>query len=167
MKTPLERLLPALLLACLALLTGCAAGSAQIVPMPSQETELADPSRCRVYVFRDEQPLGRSRVMRVHDQRVEIGTVSGGEYLCWERLPGRGIVRLQYEGPKIDRGELEALYDLQAEAGGVVYLSASLRTTSEHSAMSLGEKRGSPVLERLDERAGRERLSRSAPASVR
>lgn len=150
------------LLACATLLAACAAGSEQLVSMPSQEVELTRPELCRIYVFRSSQVMGSTRTMRVFDQETEIGTLGGDEYLCWERAPGRVLLSAVYHGPRIDRGEQDDVFDLQTEAGKVYYLNVSLLTESEHTAY--GDKRGAPRLVRVNAEEGRKLLEESDPA---
>lgn len=154
------------LLACATLVVACASGSEQLVPLPSQAVELSRPELCRIYVFRSSQMMGSIRSMHVFDQDEEIGTLSGDEYLCWERPPGRLLLRALYEGPRIDRGELESIYDLKAEAGSVYYLSVGLLRESEDGAIGgLGDKRGTPKLQPLSAEEGRKLLRESESAS--
>jgi hypothetical protein len=68
-----------------------------------------------------------------------------------------------YEGPRIDRGEQEDLYDFTAEAGRVQYFVVGLRQESEHTAF--GKKRGSPLLQPVGATEGRELLESTRPAS--
>jgi hypothetical protein len=155
-----QALLPVALLAPLA--AACAASSEQLVPMPSQDVTLSRPDLCRIYVLRAAQPMGAVRTMRVFDQDREIGTLAGDEYLCWERPPGRALLRVVYEGPRIDRGELEDLYDLQADAGSVHYLGVGLLRVNEPEA--LGDRRGSPRLHPLGATEGRKLVEESEPS---
>jgi len=145
-----------------ALAAACASGSKQLVDLPSQEVELTRPDLCRIYVLRSSQLMGAVRTMRVFDQDQEIGTLGTDEYLCWERPAGRTLVRALYEGPEIDRGDQDDLYDLQAEAGTVVYLSVSLLTETE--PLVSGGGRGSPKLKRLSREEGRDLVKHGSPA---
>ncbi len=158
-------LLRCALLAGTALAVACASHSEQLVPLPSQTVELSRPDLCRIYVFRSSQLMGVVRSMRIFDQGREIGTLTGGEYLCWERPAGRILLTAVYEGPEIDRGELEDLYDLTAEAGSVHYLAVSLLRKGEHTAM--GDKLGSPRLQPLSAEEGRALAHQSEPAASR
>ena len=150
-------------LALAAACAACASASEQLVPFPSQSVELSRPELCRIYVFRSSQAIGAVRSMRVFDQDREIGTLNGNDYLCWERGPGRALLRLVYEGPAINRGEQEDLFDLKAEAGSVLYFEADVRQTSEFAAH--GENRGSPELTPLSAEQGRELLKTSKPVA--
>jgi hypothetical protein len=152
----------ALVLAATALVSACGAPSQQLVPLPPQDVELSRPELCRIYVIRSSQPMGAVREMRVFDGDTEIGSVGSGEYVCWERTPGRTLLRALYEGPTIDRGDQDDMVDLQAEAGTVHYFTVELEKTSDMS--SLGEKRGSPQLVAMSRERGRELLAGSGPA---
>lgn len=154
-------ILLASLLPVAAVASACGAPSGQLVPMPAQDVELSRSELCRIYVIRSSQPMGALRVMRVFDGDTEIGSVDGGQYLCWERTPGRIVVRALYEGPTLDRGQQEEMVDLRAEAGNVYYFTVELEKTSDMS--SQGEKRGSPQLVPLARERGRELLADSSP----
>ena len=108
-----------LLLAALGL--SCAAESYQKVPRPDLSVDVTAPSVARVYVVRDDQVRGKIRSIRVYDGQKEIGTIAPGAFLCWERQPGRSVMKLVYEGPVVDGGEKEALVDLPLTAGQVSY----------------------------------------------
>lgn len=149
------------LLLCAAL-AACAAGSAQRVPLPAQDVELTRPELCRIYVFRSAQLMGRVRTLRVYDQDLEIGTLAGDEYLCWERPAGRTLIRAVYDGPKVDRGQQEDLYDFTAQAGAVQYFVVALRTESEHTAY--GKKRGSPLFSPISAAEGQALVQGTKPA---
>lgn len=167
-RIPLVRPWGLLRCALLALLaTACAASSLQLVPRPPQDVALSRPELCRIYVFRTSMAMGSVRTMRVYDQDLEIGSVAGGEYLCWERPAGHTLLRVVYEGPEIDRGELEELYDMQVASGSVKYFTVGLKRTSEHNAMAMGEKRGSPEFQLLSDEEGRKLLADSKPVAVR
>ena len=140
----------------------CSATSEQRVPLPSQDVELTRPELCRIYVFRSPQVMGTVRTLRVFDADTEIGCLAGDEYLCWERPAGRTLLRAVYEGPRIDRGEQEDVYDFTAVAGTVLHFVVGLRTESEHTAY--GKKRGSPLLQPVDATQGKEMLKGAKPA---
>jgi hypothetical protein len=148
-------------LACLGA-AACGATSEQRVPLPSQEIELTRPELCRIYVFRSRQPMGSARELRIYDQDTEIGSLAGDEYLCWERPAGHTLIRAVYEGPEIDRGQQEDLYDFTAVSGAVQYFVVGLRKESEHTAF--GKKRGSPLLTPVDVAEGRELRRTTKPA---
>ncbi len=147
-------------------LLACAADSYQRVPLPSQTVELADPAHCRVYVARSSQVRGAIRELRVYDGDTEIGCLGPGDYLCWERAPGRSLLRVVYEGPEIDRGDLEELQDFSAGAGEVRYFAVTLKRGGE-DVVAFGKKTGSPLLQPLTAQEGRKLVSECDPAEVR
>jgi len=114
------RSIPVALLSA-ALCFSCAAESYQKVPRPDLSLDVSAPSVARVYVVRDGQVRGKIRSIRVHDGQKEIGTIAPGDFLCWERQPGRSVMKLVYVGPVIDGGEQETLLDLPLSAGQVAY----------------------------------------------
>jgi len=99
----------------------CAVDSYQKVPRPDLDLALTNPQSVRVYVVRDSQVRGSIRSIRVYDGQKEIGVIGPKNFLCWERVPGRSILKLVYEGPVIDGGEKETLVDLPLAAGEVAY----------------------------------------------
>ena len=122
--TPVVVLLAALVLAC-------AAESYQKVPRPDLSLDVSRPGVARVYVVRDDQIRGSIRSIRVYESQKEIGSIAPGDYLCWERQPGRSLLKLIYEGPVIDGGEHEALLDLELAAGQTGYCVIHLDSTGK------------------------------------
>jgi hypothetical protein len=104
-----------------ALGVSCAAESYQKVPRPDLSLDVSQPGVARVYVLRDDQVRGSIRSIRVYESQKEIGSIAPGDYLCWERRPGRSLLKLIYEGPVIDGGEHEALLDLELVSGQIGY----------------------------------------------
>jgi hypothetical protein len=112
------RILPPLLASLLvAALVSCAGSGHQKVPMPAQDVTVSRADVCRIYVLRASGARGSLRNIRVFDADTEIGTIDSDEYLCWERPPGKTLVRLYYEGVGIGVGEQEGLLDHRGEAG--------------------------------------------------
>ena len=109
------------IVALLAVLASCTAESYQKVPRPDLSMDVSRPGAARVYVVRDNQARGTIRSIRVYESQKEIGSLSKGSYLCWERQPGRSLLKLVYEGPAIDGGEHEALLELDLAAGETGY----------------------------------------------
>jgi len=99
----------------------CAAESYQKVPRPDLSMDIPPPGVVRVYVVRDDQVRGSIRSIRVSESQRDIGSISQGDYLCWERQPGRSLLKLLYEGPIIDGGAHEALLELDLAAGETGY----------------------------------------------
>ena len=140
----------------LASLSACASSSVQNVPMPSQAVPLSRSDVCRIYVTRKSDVRGSLRSVRVFDGDAEIGTINADQYLCWERAPGRTLLRLYYEGVSIGVGETEGLIDLRAEAGHRYVYGIGL---------SYSDRK--PEAELLSERDAAELLASRSPAKVR
>jgi hypothetical protein len=98
-------------------LCACAGSGHQKVPMPAQNVAVSRADVCRIYVLRSSDARGSLRNIRVYDGDTEIGTIDSDEYLCWERPPGKSLVRLYYEGVGIGVGEQEGLLDHRGDAG--------------------------------------------------
>jgi len=150
-------LLP-LLLVPLAL--ACAASSAQNVPMPSQEVELSDPSLARVYLTRTAQTRGTIRDISVYDGQTFIGTLGKGEFMCWERRPGRSLLKLVYHGGPLD-GDAESLTDLETVAGNVYYYAIEIQARPDNPQDA---NRNKPLTHLLEAGAGRELVGQRSPA---
>ena len=148
------RLVP-LILALGVVLAACKSASYQWLPLPPQDVELSRPDLARVYVLRDAQLRGKVRNVRVFQGPNEVGSIGAGSYLCWERRPGRSLVRLIYEGPVIDGGEMEGVLDLQCAAGEVYYYVVKLNHV------------GKPHAERVRQAEGVELVAGRSPAAVR
>lgn len=113
------------ILACLATsiaLCGCAASSLQLVPLPDQDNELTNRKQCRVYVARDGEWRGFPRDVLVYDGEKAIGILEQETYLCWERAPGPGVLRVLYKDQKLADGDVEGRLELELEAGQVYYI---------------------------------------------
>jgi hypothetical protein len=85
--------------------------------MPPQDVAVSNPNLCRIYILRKDETRGSLRSVRVYDADTEIGSLDEDNFLCWERGPGRSLVRLYYEGVSIGAGEQEGLLDFQGAAG--------------------------------------------------
>src|SRR5262245_23827971 len=116
---------PPLLAAALAaalFLDACRAGSYQTRPLPSQSVEVSRPDVARVYMMREGQLRGKIRDVRVEDADQDIGILDQGEFLCWERPPGRTLLTVVFESGVMEGGGHEALFSLDAEPGRAYYL---------------------------------------------
>jgi len=137
-------------------LAGCASSSVQNVPMPSQAVPLTSRDVARVYVARKSDVRGSLRSVRVFDGDKEIGTINTDDFLCWERAPGRTLLRCYYEGVSIGVGDTEGLIDLRAEAGHRYVYGIGL---------SYSDRK--PEAELLSDRDADELLASRSPAKVR
>lgn len=156
-----------LLFAALALLAaGCrGTGSYQARPLPPQDVEVSRPDLTRIYVMRDGQLRGRVRAVRVEDSDREIGALDQDEFLCWERAPGRTLLSFVYEGGRIDGGDLEGLYSLDATPGSVYYLTVHIDRLADDP--ELRTRSGHPDIELLEASAGREHVRARKAVPVR
>ena len=154
------KLPPILLVLVSSLLSGCALGTGQVLPMPSQDVELTDPSLCRVYVARDQQTRGAVRKVTVFDGEQKVGTIAMGQYLCWERRPVRGLLTMVYDSGAL-APEYEGLFDLQPEAGRVYYVAITIEPKPENPQDTSLRK---PQARLLSEEEGRAMITSRSPA---
>ena len=153
--------------AALALLASSCRGTSsyQSLPMPPQDVAVSRPDLARIYVMREGQARGRVRAVRVEDGDREIGALDQDEYLCWERAPGRTLLSFFYEGARIDGGDLEGIYSLDAAPGGVYYLTVHIDRLAD--APELRARSGHPDIELLEASAGREAVRTRSAVPVR
>jgi hypothetical protein len=123
--------------------------------MPPQSLAVSRPDVCRIYVLRDSDVRGSLRSVHVFDADTEIGTIDEDEYLCWERAPGKTLVRLYYEGVGIGVGTQEGLLDFRGEAGQRYVYSIGL---------SYPDRKPEPVL--LTGKEASETIASRKPAPV-
>lgn len=131
----------------------CAASDEQQVPLPSQAVEVTQAHLTRIYFVRDDARVLQDRPVRVHDGEREIGTLSKGTYLCWERPGGRTLGRAFFEAVDPSRGQLEGIADLDCAAGTVHYFN-----------VIVSREEGRPTIVELSAEEGRRLVSeRRAP----
>jgi hypothetical protein len=122
----------------------------QYVSFPDQDVRVSSPEAARVYVMRKGQSRGAFRVLRIYDNMTEIGTFDQGQYLCWERKPGRGLIRIVYEGASLDGGDRESEFDLIAEAGQVYFIGVAIdQNGNKPKVGAIEEERARTFLEKL------------------
>jgi hypothetical protein len=120
------RILPLLLLAFLTTFASCAGSGFQKVPMPPQTIPISPGDVCRVYVLRSSDVRGSLNDIRVLDGDYDIGTIESDEYLCWERQPGRTLLKFYYAGMGAGGKTTEGLVDLEGQAGHVYVYSVTV-----------------------------------------
>jgi hypothetical protein len=152
-----NRTLIVLLASLAAVVSSCLADSVQRVPMPDQAVSLEYASGSRLYCLRDSGIYGKRMRVRVYEGDTEIGAIRQGDFLCWERDPGRALVRavLEYKEAK-SAAELvarESFLDVRCEPGQVYFCVVEL---DSHDAQ--------PKLRLASAQEGRELLERSQPA---
>ena len=145
----LVRKLVAVLLAATA---GCYSSTYHMAPLPDQAVELSSAELCRIYVLRPSQGRWNLRRVLVFDGEREIGSIHEGEYLCWERTPGKSQLTVVYDGPKSE-GYAYTLFDIEAPAGTVSFYGVSLE-----------QGRAQPLVTAMDPTLAREELALRRPA---
>lgn len=118
-----SRLLATLVLALP--LAACAGPGSQRAPWPDEGAAVAA-DRCRVYLLREDVVAGSGRQVRVLDGEDEIGSLSEGQYLCWERKPVQGFGTLYFEGFAPKLRAVENVFDLPREAGSTTWFVVSI-----------------------------------------
>ena len=141
-----QRRPPLLVAAGLALLAGaCASFATQLVPLPDQNLRLEDHRGARVYLVREgELPSGIKR-MRVFDGARLIGYFGDNEWLCWERPPGRMILRTIAMKTLPDSPEVESRIVQELAAGDVAFVGMRVSAVDQNAVLRL-----------IDEDEGRE-----------
>jgi len=147
------------------LLGACGSAAYQTRPLPSQEVEVSRPDLARIYVVREGQIRGKLWGLRVEDSDEDIGALDQGDYLCWERAPGRTLLTIVFEGPPLEGGEREALFSLDAEAGHAYYLVIHIDRRAE--SVELQARSGQPDIELVSADAGRALVHERRPVPVR
>ena len=133
-----------ILLPILAFFTGCAKFRCwQTVPFPNQQVKIENPQMARIYLMRDTVLGDESNIM---DGNTYIGRMTAHRYLCWEREPGKAVIKTMYGATKKKTPTLE----LSVEAGKTYYIH-------EHSFFPLVK------LELISETEGMQRLARCYP----
>lgn len=111
-----------LLLGLLPALVGCTASSRQLVPLPDQDVEIADREQCRVYIARYGEWHGSPRGILVYDGEQPIGILEQETYLCWERAPGHGLLRVVFKDQKLASGDFAGQLEVDYVKGEVRYV---------------------------------------------
>ena len=142
-----------IVLLSIALAVACAS-SHQIVAFPSQDVAVTRAELTRIYVVREEGGGLSNRAIRVIDGDTEIGQLTLGTYLCWERAPGRTVGRVFYEAVDPSRGRLEGIADLNCGAGRAYYFNVTVDIQD-----------GNPVVREIDPAEGRKLVADRKPAS--
>lgn len=107
----------------IAFTSGCAS-TQQFVALPNQKLSVENMEMGRIYVLRPEVMLGGAARMKVRDGERLIGDLGTNSFLCWERVPGKTTVFLDFYS--IDDYVIIMPEDLDVEGGKVYYLRAGL-----------------------------------------
>jgi hypothetical protein len=137
----------------LALFAGCVTAR-QHVPMPAQDVAVTSPNVARIYVVRDDAARLHKNDVVVYDGELEIGTLTGGTYLCWERAPGRTIGSAKYDAVDGAKGRIAGVADFDCAAGQTYYYR-----------VSVAREGGKPEFVALDAKEGRALVAERDPAS--
>ncbi len=124
--------------------------------MPAQDVTVTRPDLARIYVVREDTDRMHGSPILVLDGEREIGTLTPGTYLCWERAGGRTVGRAFYQAVDPSKGKVEGVIDLDCPAGGAYYFNAAI-----------DRERGNPGVVRLDDAEGRSLVAKRQPASQR
>jgi len=79
----------------LILLAGCSASSTQLVPMPPDGAELANPEMTVMYLFRVPGSLSPQAPLHITISGKDVGWIGGGSYLKFEMPPGLHNIRME------------------------------------------------------------------------
>jgi len=79
----------------LLLLAGCAGSSTQLVPMPAEGAELANPDMTVLYLFRVPGSLSPQAPLHITISGKDVGWIHGGAYLKFEMPPGLHQIRME------------------------------------------------------------------------
>lgn len=132
---------------------GCVSAR-QRVPMPAQNVTVTRPDVARIYVVRDDTARLHKNDVVVYDGELEIGTVTSGTYLCWERAGGRTIGSAKYEAVDGAKGRIAGVADFDCAAGRAYYY-----------LVSVAREGGKPELVPLADAEGRKLVAQRDPAS--
>ncbi|MCZ6596643.1 MAG: hypothetical protein O7B99_03290 [Planctomycetota bacterium] len=149
-----------LLVLTLGLVTSCVGSSVQHVARPDLSVELEDLGKCRIYYVRTGGLYGSRMIVHVYHGDKQIGSIRDGDFLCWERRPGRTLVKVELEKREIEQRvggmkSTESFLDLLCEPGEVYYCGIDLQMAGARPKISL-----------LSEKEGRELVSDQSPAPV-
>jgi hypothetical protein len=138
----------------LTLSTGCRSSSVQHVPFPSQDVNVTSDDVARIYFMRGGYVGAQRRPIVVLEAEQEMGSLSPGTYLCWERPAGRTLGQAFYKSADPLRGNLEAIVDLECEAGEVFYYLVHVERAE-----------GQPVVKQLSTEEGQAMVADRKPAT--
>ncbi len=132
---------------------GCGATSSQRVPFPAQDVTVTRSDLTRIYFLREEREGVQRNAIVVSDEDREIGDLTSGTYLCWERPAGRTVGRAFYKAFDPGRGKVEGIADLNCHAGQAYYFN-----------VTVSREDGKPSVHLLDAEEGRRLVAERKPA---
>jgi hypothetical protein len=133
---------------------GCAASSHQKVPLPPQDVTVTRPDLARIYFVREDPNILHKGGIVVLDGEKEIGTLTNGTYLCWERGGGRTLGRAFYGGADPSKGHVDGVVDLDCPAGSAYYFK-----------VMVDREGGKPVIVPLAPGEGQRLVAERSPAN--
>jgi hypothetical protein len=151
---PYRSALSASLLLFVGILGGCSASSHQKVPLPAQDVTVTRPDLARIYFVRDDSNMLHRAGILVLDGETEIGTLTSGTYLCWERAGGRTLGRAFYDAADPSKGHTDGVADLDCAAGRAYYFK-----------VSVDREWGKPVITTLAPEEGQKLVADRRPAN--
>lgn len=138
----------------LLLSASCRAPAEQRVPFPAQDVTVSSDDVTRIYFMRGGYVGAQRKEIVVLDAEQEIGTLTPGTYLCWERAGGRTVGQAFYRSADPLRGQLEGIADLDCAAGQAYYYMVKVLRDD-----------GKPEVELLAPEEGRKMVAERKPAS--
>jgi hypothetical protein len=114
---------------------------------------VSSPEVTRIYFVREGGEAIQARAIKVLENDLEIGELTSGTYLCWERAPGRSIARAFFEAVDPGRGQVEGVGDLEGVAGRAEYYN-----------ITLTRDLGKPTITQIDPVEGRRLVAERKPA---
>jgi hypothetical protein len=137
----------------LGLAIGCRSVSEQKVPLPAQDVTVTRPDLTRIYFVRDDIVGLHYKPIEIFDGDMEIGELTPGTFLCWERAPGRTLGRAFYKALDPSKGHVEGVADLDCSAGQAYYFN-----------VKVDREGGKPEVVLLDPEEGKQLVSSRSPA---
>lgn len=137
----------------LALAAACRSVPEQKVPLPAQDVIVTRPDLTRIYFVREDTVGLHYKPIEVLDGDTEIGELTPGTFLCWERAPGRTLGRAFYKSIDPSKGQIEGVADLDCTAGRAFYFN-----------VKVDREGGKPVVVLLDPAEGKHLVASRTPA---
>ena len=105
----------------LALLTGCSFTTVQRAPLA---TGAVQASQARIYVYSLKGIGGKPA--KISDGDTQIGDLSNHSYLCWDRAPGKTVIRARLPHGRGIWGDANAELSLDVIGGQTYYLQTGV-----------------------------------------
>jgi hypothetical protein len=138
----------------LLLLAGCSASSTQLVPMPAEGAERANPEMTIMYLFRVPGSLSPQAPLHINISGKDVGWIGGGYYLKFEMPPGLHNIRMELKRD-LEKNLVGTDYG-DVKPGKVYYGEIDFPISKSRR----------PKLTALSEREGKARIASMKPAKV-